>query len=125
MLGNSLCILEKNSKTIHGGSNMEITLNGKNFEEEVLKSDKPVIVDFWASWCGPCQMLGPVIAQIAEEHPEVKVGKVNVDDEEGLSIQYDILSIPTIMLFKNGKLERRLVGFYTKEQIETQFELKK
>ncbi len=104
---------------------MEITLNGKNFEEEVLRSDKPVIVDFWASWCGPCQMLGPVIAQIAEEHPEVKVGKVNVDDEEGLSIQYDILSIPTIMLFKNGKLERRLVGFYTKEQIETQFELKK
>lgn len=103
---------------------MEITLTSKNFESEVLASEVPVIVDFWATWCGPCKMIAPVIAEIAEEYPNVKVGKVNVDDEEGLAIQYGIMSIPTIMLFKDGQLADRLIGFATKEDIVKKFGLK-
>ena len=84
---------------------MEITLTKGNFEDEVLKSEIPVLVDFWASWCGPCKMLAPTVAQIAEEYSgKIKVGKVNVDEEESLSREYGIVSIPTVILFKNGKL---------------------
>jgi len=104
---------------------MEITLTSANFETEVLKSDVPVIVDFWATWCGPCQMLAPVISELAEEHPEVKVGKVNVDSEEGLAIQYGIMSIPTVMLFKDGSMADRLIGYAEKEDIEKKFGLTK
>ena len=83
---------------------MEITLTKGNFEDEVLKSEIPVLVDFWASWCGPCKMLAPTVAQIAEEYSgKIKVGKVNVDEEESLSREYGIVSIPTVILFKNGK----------------------
>ena len=82
---------------------MEITLTKGNFEDEVLKSESPVLVDFWASWCGPCKMLAPTIAQIAEEYSgKIKVGKVNVDEEETLSREYGIVSIPTVILFKNA-----------------------
>ena len=97
---------------------MEITLTKGNFEDEVLKSESPVLVDFWASWCGPCKMLAPTIAQIAEEYSgKIKVGKVNVDEEETLSRKYGIVSIPTVILFKNGKPEKTSIGLVPKETL--------
>ena len=93
----------------------EVILTKDNFEEEVLKSELPVIVDFWAAWCGPCQMLGPVIAEIAEEQAGViKVGKVNVDEERELAIKFGVMSIPTIMAFKGGEMVGRTVGVQPK-----------
>ena len=97
---------------------MEITLTKGNFEDEVLKSEIPVLVDFWASWCGPCKMLAPTVAQIAEEYSgKIKVGKVNVDEEESLSREYGIVSIPTVILFKNGKPKETSIGLVPKETL--------
>ncbi|MCQ2577728.1 MAG: thioredoxin [Treponema sp.] len=104
---------------------MEITLTTENFESEVLKSDVPVIVDFWATWCGPCQMLAPIIEEISNEYSGVKVGKVNVDDEESLAMQYGIMSIPTVMLFKDGAKTDYLIGYATKEDLVKKFGLVK
>ena len=96
----------------------EIKLTKDNFEREVLKSDKTVLVDFWASWCAPCMMLSPVIAEIAEEmNGKVVVGKVNVDEERQLSIQYGISSIPTLLVFRNGEIVNASVGLKAKEHI--------
>ena len=96
----------------------EIILTKENFESEVLNSDIPVLVDFWATWCGPCMMLSPVISEIAEElNGTIKVGKVNVDDEQELAMKYKVASIPTLLLFKNGKLEKTSVGFMPKNSI--------
>lgn len=98
----------------------EITITVANFEEEVLKSDIPVLLDFWATWCGPCRMLAPVVAQIAAEREgSLKVGKVNVDDEPALAMQFGINSIPTLVLFKDGKPVNKTVGFMPKAAIET------
>ena len=97
---------------------MEVTITKNNFEAEVLRSEIPVLVDFWATWCGPCRMLAPVIGEIAEEYAgTVKVGKVNVDEEPELAMQFRVDSIPTVMLFREGRLVNTTVGFRPKEQI--------
>ena len=95
----------------------EIILTSENFENEVLKSDKNVLVDFWASWCGPCKMLAPTIEAIAEENHSFRVGKVNVDDEPDLAEAYGISSIPTLILFKDGKAADMMVGLRSKDEI--------
>ena len=98
----------------------EIKLTDQNFEQEVLRADLPVLVDFWASWCGPCRMLSPVIAEIAEEYAgKVKVGKVNVDEQPNLANRYGIASIPTVMLFKNGEVINTSLGYRPKNELET------
>ena len=97
----------------------EITLTKDNFEEVVMGSDIPVLVDFWASWCGPCRMVAPVVAKIAEEYEgKVIVGKVNVDEEMELSDKYNVMSIPTIIVFRNGEPVATSVGAKSKEQLE-------
>ena len=98
---------------------MEIALTEENFETAVLKADRPVLVDFWATWCGPCQMLGPVLAEVAEEKKEVlAVGKVNVDDSPALAARYGIMSIPALLLFKNGEVVGTSVGYVDKTELE-------
>lgn len=90
-----------------------------NFETEVLKSDVPVLVDFWATWCGPCQMQGPVVEQAAEEMGSTaKIGKLNVDEEGNIAAQYGVMSIPTLIVFKDGKEAGRAVGYQTLDQIK-------
>ena len=96
----------------------EITITKENFEQEVLKSDIPVLVDFWAVWCGPCQMVGPILSEIAEENEgKIKVGKVNVDEQPDLARQFGIMSIPTMIVFKDGEKVNQLVGAVPKEEI--------
>ena len=98
-------------------------INDSIFEQEVLSSDKPTIVDFWASWCGPCKMLSPVIEELSEELGEkVKFVKVNVDDNPLSSTQYRVASIPTVMIFKDGKVVDTLVGFRPKQSMKTSIE---
>ena len=87
-----------------------ITITKENFEAEVLKSAQPVLLDFWAAWCGPCRMLSPIVDEVAEERTDVKVGKVNVDEQPDLAAEFGVMSIPTLLLFENGKLTRQAVG---------------
>lgn len=97
----------------------EIKLTAENFEQEVAASGVPVLVDFWATWCGPCRMIAPIVAEIAKEYAgKLKVGKVNVDEEPELAAAFKITSIPTILIFKNGKVTDTVVGYRTKEQLE-------
>ena len=98
---------------------MEIIITKDNFEKEVINSEIPVLVDFWASWCGPCRMLAPIIEEIAKDYEgRVKVGKVNVDDENELAIKFGIASIPTVLLFKNGQIVSKSVGYNAKSHFE-------
>lgn len=102
-----------------GGIKMSVLkINSENYEEEVLKADKPVIIDFYADWCGPCRMMSPIIDEIAEEKADsIKVGKVNVDENQDLAMKYGVMSIPTIVIIKNGKVEKTFVGVREKSEI--------
>lgn len=94
-----------------------ISVTNETFEQEVLRSDSPVIVDFWASWCGPCRMLAPILDQIADERPDVKVAKVNVDEQMELATRFGIVSIPTVIVFKDGKAVNKSMGVKPKGEI--------
>lgn len=95
----------------------ELNITLENFESEVLKSDKPVLVDFWASWCGPCRMLLPIIEEIASEEHDFKVGKINADEQPELVNQFKIRTIPTLMVFKNGEVVNKHTGVIPKEEV--------
>lgn len=95
----------------------EIKLTADTFQSEVLCSDKPVLIDFWATWCGPCKMIAPIIAEIAEEHPEWKVCKVNVDEEGTLAARFGISSIPTVLLIKDGRTVATSIGYLPKDEL--------
>lgn len=95
-----------------------IKINKENFASEVLNSNKPVLLDFYADWCGPCRMVGPIVSEIANERSDVKVGKINVDEQPELAAQFLVMSIPMLAVIKNGKLENQVVGYRSKEQIE-------
>lgn len=95
-----------------------LKITSENYEKEVLESDKPVLIDFYADWCGPCRMMGPIIDEIAEEKGEtIKVGKVNVDENQDLAMKYGVMSIPTIVIIKNGEVEKTFVGVRDKNEI--------
>ena len=94
-----------------------LKITSENFNKEIMESNKPVLLDFWASWCGPCRMLSPTIDEIAEEHPEIKVCKINIDDEAELAIRHGVMSVPTLMIFKNGEVAQTAVGVRPKDEI--------
>ena len=94
-----------------------ITITKENFAQEVLQSEKPVLLDFWASWCGPCRMLSPIVDEVAEERGDVKVGKVNVDEQQELAGEFGVMSIPTLLVFEQGKLVRQAVGASPKASV--------
>lgn len=101
---------------------MELNLTDKNFEAEVLKSDVPVLVDFFAPWCGPCQMMGPIVEALSGEVTGAKVGKLNVDESPDTAAAYDIMSLPTIKLFKGGKVVKELMGIQTKDKLKEELQ---
>ncbi len=94
-----------------------INVNKNNFNQEVIHSDKPVLLDFWAPWCGPCRMVGPILEEIAQERHDIKVGKINVDEEMALAAQFGVMSIPMLVVMKNGKIVSKSVGARPKDQI--------
>ena len=96
---------------------LHLNINKENFKSEVLESNKPVLLDFFASWCGPCKMLSPILDEVAAARPDVKIGKINVDDEGELSIRHGVMSIPTLIVFKNGEITNKSIGLVSKEDI--------
>ena len=105
-----LSLSDEKTLFMEGNDMAVITITKENFEAEVLKSAQPVLLDFWAAWCGPCRMLSPIVDEVAEERTDVKVGKVNVDEQPDLAAEFGVMSIPTLLLFENGKLVRQAVG---------------
>ena len=95
----------------------EVVITEVNFEDEVIRSEKPVILDFWATWCGPCRMVVPIVEEIARENPDIKVGKINVDENPELASQFQVMSIPSIFVLKNGKIVNQSIGARPKNQI--------
>ena len=93
-----------------------------NFQAEVIENDGPVLVDFWAPWCGPCRVVAPVLEEIAAERPELRIVKLNVDDNQQTAAAYDVLSIPTMILFKNGAAAKKIIGAYPKRKLEAELE---
>lgn len=94
-----------------------LTITKENFQKEVIESDQLVLIDFWASWCGPCKMLSPIIDQIAEKVTNVKIGKVNVDEQQELAQQYQVMSIPTLVIIKNGQVVKKVTGLKSQSEI--------
>ena len=94
-----------------------INITKEIFEEQILKADQPVLVDFWAVWCGPCQMLSPIVDEVAAEAGNVKVGKVNVDEEPALAAKFGVMSIPTLLVFENGKVVKQSIGYIEKDEV--------
>jgi len=96
-----------------------VTLNSGNFSDEVLKSSEPVLVDFWAEWCGPCKMIAPVLDELASEYDgRIKIGKVNIDEDQALATQYGVRAIPTLLIFKDGQVAEQLVGMRSKRDLK-------
>jgi thioredoxin 1 len=102
------------------GNLTDVTDN--NFQAEVLESDKPVLVDFWAPWCGPCRVVAPVLEEIAAERDDLRIVKLNVDENQQTAANYDVLSIPTMILFKNGQAAKKVIGAYPKKRLESELE---
>ena len=109
---------ESQSSENKGGEKMEVLeVTSKNFEQEVLKSEKPVLIDFYATWCGPCKMLSPIVEEIAEENEDIKVVKIDIDKEQDIAVEYEIMSIPTLVVIKDGQEVNRSVGVIGKSDI--------
>jgi thioredoxin 1 len=100
-----------------------VTLNKENFDQEVLKSAKPILVDFWAEWCGPCKMLAPILDELAQEYDgRIRIGKLNIDEFQDLAVQYGIRSIPTLLIFQKGQVTEQMVGLRSKRDLKTSFD---
>lgn len=120
MLGQNGNITEIENKINEEESKVEILkVTSENFDKEVLQSEKPVLIDFYADWCGPCKMLSPIVEEVASEREDAKVVKINIDDEQELAIKYGVMSIPTLVVVKNGEEVNRSVGLVSKEKIES------
>lgn len=100
-----------------------MTINQENFSTEVLQANGPVLVDFWASWCGPCRMMSPILDQLAQKYPELRIGKVNVDEQSELATRFQVMSIPMLVLFRNGQAVTSAVGVRPLEELERVFQL--